>query len=436
MPKRILIIGAGPVGVEAAVSLLCSTSSAEIDGGLVVHMVESESGAGGGILRKWPHVKLFSPWRMNTSTHGKDLLEMDRKVDPSICPTGEEFCRQYIQPLVDKLKKNYGDRFSIEYNTRVVSISRLGHVSKSTMGSAVRKSYRFCCLCSSSLSTNDDTESYREDFDFVIDASGLTSSLSYCGPGGMPCVNERALLLDGNLMTRDIPTVNIEKFKDKQVAVIGSGYSAATSVKHLLEAQVKDIHWITRKEHNIYDVIDDDLLPERKSLCKRSNELISSPLSNVHHHGGVHVVEINHKKRKRDEGSSLELRVASVLDDKEDGGQKADTNNTTDENRKLEVDYVISNTGLRPDLSIHTELQVHLCYASDGIMKLAASLLGASGDCLAQPAAGIETLISPEPNFYILGSKSYGRNSSFLLRVGIEQVMELTKKIIVDMARC
>ena len=62
-------------------------------------------------------------------------------------------------------------------------------------------------------------------------------------------------------------------------------------------------------------------------------------------------------------------------------------------------------------------------------MKLAASLLGASGDCLAQPAAGIETLISPEPDFYILGSKSYGRNSSFLLRVGIEQVAALKEKL-------
>ena len=37
-------------------------------------------------------------------------------------------------------------------------------------------------------------------------------------------------------------------------------------------------------------------------------------------------------------------------------------------------------------------------------------------------AGGIEALQSPEPDFYILGSKSYGRDSRFLLRVGLEQV--------------
>ena len=44
------------------------------------------------------------------------------------------------------------------------------------------------------------------------------------------------------------------------------------------------------------------------------------------------------------------------------------------------------------------------------------------GDCLAQAAPGAATLRNPEPRFYIVGMKSYGRNSSFLMRVGYEQV--------------
>jgi hypothetical protein len=55
-------------------------------------------------------------------------------------------------------------------------------------------------------------------------------------------------------------------------------------------------------------------------------------------------------------------------------------------------------------------------------MKLAASLLSSSSDCLTQTSQGIETLTNPEPDFYILGSKSYGRNSSFLMRLGWQQV--------------
>ena len=41
------------------------------------------------------------------------------------------------------------------------------------------------------------------------------------------------------------------------------------------------------------------------------------------------------------------------------------------------------------------------------------------------PAAGAATLRNPEPNFYILGAKSYGRNSNFLLRTGFEQVRDV-----------
>jgi hypothetical protein len=56
-------------------------------------------------------------------------------------------------------------------------------------------------------------------------------------------------------------------------------------------------------------------------------------------------------------------------------------------------------------------------------MKLAAALLGAAGgDCLAQPAPSADLLSNPEPGFFILGSKSYGRNSSFLLRQGLQQI--------------
>ncbi|MFP5289176.1 MAG: hypothetical protein ACLGI9_25800, partial [Thermoanaerobaculia bacterium] len=71
-------------------------------------------------------------------------------------------------------------------------------------------------------------------------------------------------------------------------------------------------------------------------------------------------------------------------------------------------------------------LQVHECYATCGPIKLSAALLGAAaGDCLAQTSHGAETLMNPEPGFFILGIKSYGRNSTFLLRVGWDQVSEV-----------
>ena len=65
-------------------------------------------------------------------------------------------------------------------------------------------------------------------------------------------------------------------------------------------------------------------------------------------------------------------------------------------------------------------------------MKLAAALLsadGAGGDCLAQGSQGAETLLSPEPDFFILGAKSYGRRSDFLIKLGVAQIEELLSLI-------
>ena len=59
-------------------------------------------------------------------------------------------------------------------------------------------------------------------------------------------------------------------------------------------------------------------------------------------------------------------------------------------------------------------------------MQLAATLLAeGSSDCLDEVAQGVDVLRNPERDFFILGSKSYGRNATFLLRVGWQQVDEV-----------
>ena len=76
--------------------------------------------------------------------------------------------------------------------------------------------------------------------------------------------------------------------------------------------------------------------------------------------------------------------------------------------------------------TIYKELQVHECYATRGTMKLSAALLDAgAADCLTVPAFGADVLRNPEPGFYILGHKSYGRNPGFLLETGFKQVAEV-----------
>ena len=94
------------------------------------------------------------------------------------------------------------------------------------------------------------------------------------------------------------------------------------------------------------------------------------------------------------------------------------------------VDQIIAATGYRPDLSLARELQVQTCWATEGTYPLAASLLGESGgDCLAVPAFGADTLKHPEPGYFALGMKSYGRTPDFLIQTGRAQVESLLQSL-------
>jgi hypothetical protein len=91
---------------------------------------------------------------------------------------------------------------------------------------------------------------------------------------------------------------------------------------------------------------------------------------------------------------------------------------------RVEVDRILALNGGVGDHSLYRQLQVHECYATCGPVRLAAALLaeGGGADCLAQAGHGPETLVNPEPGFFILGAKSYGRNSRFLMSIGWQQV--------------
>ena len=79
--------------------------------------------------------------------------------------------------------------------------------------------------------------------------------------------------------------------------------------------------------------------------------------------------------------------------------------------RTWETERVLANVGSMPDMEFVRELHV-----PDGDFPTAA-------------AQGVGVLHTSEPNFYVLGAKSYGRNSQFLLRNGFEQVREVFARI-------
>ena len=327
----------------------------------------------------------------------------------------------YLKPLATNLQRS---GVTFRYNSRVTNVARAGGITKKTMGAERRRLEPFRLLY-----VNIEGEQSFATFGVVIDATGLTQP-SRMGPGGLSALNEDCYFdAQPSCLKRTIAPCDSSKYSGKIVALVGAGYSAATSAINLMNCGVKELLWVTKKDTidngTLYDVIDGDVLQGRYNLCQTANILVkSSDSTKAHvsealdtnhsicrHFGGFQVVAIN-----RLSNSKYRLKLEAL-----DNIERADVD--------VDVDFVISNTGFKPDPSILSELQVHMCYASDGPMKLAATLLGKSGDCMEQATAGIESLLSPEPDLYIIGSKSYGRNSAFLLKIGIEQAKEVALKI-------
>ena len=133
-----------------------------------------------------------------------------------------------------------------------------------------------------------------------------------------------------------------------------------------------------------------------------------------------------------DPESNVDWQPGCSIDGIERDGEHIVVTVTDSQNRQstLRVDRVVANPGFRPDGRPFEELQIHRCYATEGPMKLAAHLLGETAtDCLAQSVPGADLLSNPEPGFYILGAASYGRDSRFLLRNGLEQIDQLFESL-------
>lgn len=389
---RIAILGAGPTGLEAAL--------AANEAGMPFTLYEAADAVAGHV-RSWGHVRLFTPWEMNVSARMAHHLGAAgvRVPEGGHCPDGQELIEQLLLPLA-RLPE-IAPR--LEVNARVVSIGREGLLKHEEIGTDSRAGRRFRLL----VAHPDGSERVAH-ADVVLDCTGTYGHPCATGDGGVPAVGERAM---GREIVRAIPNLpaseaggDEQEWAGKRVLVVGAGHSAQTAVRALaaLARRAPGTHvlWALRREGTEWAAAPDDPLPERARLAADAGELASGASPAVEPRTGV-VVE--------------ELRPGAAFLRGRDGGVE-----------RVEVDRVLSLTGSVGDHSLYRQLQVHECYATSGPMKLAAALLGeSSADCLAQSGHGPDTLRNPEPNFFILGSKSYGRNNTFLMRIGWQQVNDV-----------
>lgn len=388
---RLAIVGAGPTGLDAAL--------AAIDSGLPFTLYEGADSVA-AYLRQWGHVRLFSPWDLDVSPRIRRALESLGVAPPrgSDCPTGRELAELVFQPLAESPQIAPHLRLA----TRVLSLGREGLLKHQAIGDPARSQSRFRLLVQErGMAETADSA------DIVLDCTGTYGQPNSTGDGGIPAPGEEAL---GGRITRTIPDVLTypEPWAGKRILVVGAGHSAQTAVvdlAKLVESHPEtEILWAVRRRRAEWAVIDNDPLPERSALIQRAQAIAGGHSPGVRCLTGVVVESIA--------SSNDRLKVTFRQQD-----------GTT---RNEIVDRILSLTGFSGDHLLYRQLQVHECWATSGPMKLAASLLAeSSSDCLDQAGHGADTLKNPEPGFFILGSKSYGRNTTFLMRVGWQQVDEV-----------
>jgi len=389
-PPRIAVLGAGPIGLEAALA----AAGRNLD-----FTVFEAADAVGGHVRQWSHVRTFTPWSMTVSPRARNALP--DAPDGDELPTGGDLVEHLLEPLAATAPL----AGRLRTGTRVLAVAREGMLKHEHIGNRGEGGRPFRLL----VRRPDGSEAI-ERADVVIDATGTYSNPNRLGDGGIEAVNERAL---EHRIDRYLPDFAREAdgWAGRTVLLSGAGHSAQTAARALAafaaQAPGTRVVWAVRNPRPDWGAVADDPLPERAELNAGAAELAG---------GATDAVEV------------LPGRVTEALAQR-DGRMVVTLRNGGSE--EIEVDRILALNGGVGDQELYRQLQVHECYATAGPMKLAATLLGETGgDCLAIGSAGAETLVNPEPGFFILGAKSYGRNSQFLLRTGWQQVDDVFGSLI------
>lgn len=393
--RRIAILGAGPIGLEAAL--------AAAEAGFAFTVYEASPAVAGNV-RSWGHVRLFTPWSMNVSSRMRDALADAGREPPDDqgCPTGRDLVEEVLEPVaaLPSIAPN------LRLGTRVVEVGREGLLKSDEIGTGGRADRSFRLL----VRLPDGSERV-ERADVVLDCTGTYHNPNALGAGGIRAPGENAV---SEHIIRRIPDLEVPELDGEvpdwggeRILLVGAGHSAQTAARDLAElvdrAPETRVTWVIRSREPTFGAVEDDPLPARHALVERAAEL-ASPDSPFDVRTGRSVEAL----RPSPEGIVVTL-----------GGADVDPEDVT-------ADLIVSLTGSVGDARMYRQLQVHECYATSGPMGLAAALLASSSaDCLTQESQGPDTLRNPEPDFFILGSKSYGRNSTFLMRVGWEQVRDV-----------
>ena len=375
----IAIIGAGPIGLAMASHLAgCNRRFLLLEAG-------EEAGHS---IREWQHIRLFTEWAGNIDSEADKLLRASgwqRPAEDEI-PSGSELLHDYLLPLAG----HPAIRPHLNLGHRVEAVSRLGVDKVKTEGRAAQPFL---------LRTTTPAGEKLIEASAVIDASGTWFTGNPLHTSGLWTAVERAATSQIEYGIPDILGRARARYAGRNVAVVGAGYSAINVVLDLAELRKADpatrISWVVRRTsvESLLRGTGQDLLLAQGWLGQRLRQLIER--------GEIDVVTSFGTAAIDRQGEALQLTDGS--------------------GRRLRADRIVACTGFRPDLSLFRELRVDIDPVSESVRGLSALIDPNLHSCYSVPVHGLAELAHGEPDFFIIGIKSYGRAPTFLLKTGYEQ---------------
>lgn len=386
----IVIIGAGPVGLAAASHVLARK--------LTPRVFEAGASAGAGI-RRWGHVRMFSPWRFNVDASAVAILERHGWVMPEgdAYPTGHDLVARYLEPLAGTSDLAP----TITFNTRVVAVSRFGH---DLMKDSARDAAPFLVRVEGPDGERDVLAQA------VIDASGTIESPGPLGASGLPAIGERAAAGRIFYGIPDVLGAHRARYAGRRVLVVGSGHSALNALLDLAELAAMDaethVVWALRRAvlGQLLGGARNDQLEERGRLGSRVRALLDA--------GRFELVTGFQIDRLTETSDGI---VASA-------GTR----------RLPAVDQIVAATGFRPDWSVLSEVRLDLDAAVQSPRALAPLIDPNVHSCGTVRPHGAVELRHPDANLFAIGMKSYGRAPTFLMLTGYEQARSVAAAVAGD----
>ncbi|HEY0017249.1 MAG TPA: FAD-dependent oxidoreductase [Longimicrobium sp.] len=389
----VAVIGAGPVGLAASAHLVARG----------IRPVVLEAGeAAGASIRRWAHVRLFSPWKYLVDPAARTMLQAAGWTEPDgdALPTGGELVERYLEPLAALP----GIAPHLRTGRRVVAVSRRGFDKVKTAG---REQAPFELVVRTA-----DGRTERLLARAVIDASGTYQSPNPIGAGGLPVEGEAELADRIHYGIPDVLGRDRARYAGRRTLVVGSGHSAFNALLDLAalarEAPGTETVWAIRRTEPglLFGGAEKDRLPARGSLGVRLRTLVDG--------GAVKLVSGFRTSRlvRTERGIVVEGEGEGVIGP---------------------VDELVVATGFRPNVEMLRELRTGLDSWLEAPVALAPLIDPNQHSCGTVYPHGYEELSHPERDFYVVGMKSYGRAPTFLLLTGYEQVRSVAAALAGDL---